>query len=274
MRDLYASVWLPVFSEAGLAVEKVGLAGRPLQATTVHERLSELLTVVSPPRLFSSLRPSKIVELLRLGVDENRWVGVDQVIAAFYEVPGLPRLESEAAIRQAIAAGVQERVFGLVGRTGRGEVSRLREASGYLVSPRAVQIGVLVPADNIEPAATFIIVPEAIESEAPPIPTPYQPQPTVDGATPSPGPTVVAPGHTRSTLGAGTDRRTAVRLAMRMTRREIFASANALANLADKAGSIQVTVKAEKADGFDPAWLHNAVLEPLEEADVRVEEQE
>ena len=58
-----------------------------------------------------------------------------------------------------------------------------------------------------------------------------------------------------------------------MTRREIFASANALANLADKAGSIHVTVEAEKADGFDPAWLHNAVLEPLEEADVRVEEQ-
>jgi len=59
---------------------------------------------------------------------------------------------------------------------------------------------------------------------------------------------------------------------MRMTRREIFASANALANLADKAGSIRVTVEAEKADGFDPAWLRNAVLEPLEEADVRVEE--
>jgi hypothetical protein len=279
MRDLYASVWLPVFSEIGLAIEKVGLAGRPLQATTVHERLSELLTVVSPPRLFSSLRPGKIVELLRLGVgaDENRAVGVDQVIAAFYEVPGLPRLESDAAIRQAIAAGVQEHAFGLVGRasqTGRDEVSRLREASGYLVSPRAVQIGVPVPADNIEPAAAFIIVPEAIESEAPPIPTPYQPQPTVGGATPSPGPTVVAPGITRSTPGAGTDRRTAVRLAMRMTRREIFASANALANLADKAGSIQVTVEAEKADGFDPAWLHNAVLEPLEEADVRVEEQE
>ena len=169
IRDLYASVWLPVFSEAGLATEKVGLAGRPLQATTVHERLSELLTVVSPPRLFNSLRPGKIVELLRLGVgaDENRAVGVDQVIAAFYEVPGLPRLQSEAAIRQAIAAGVQERAFGLVGRTGRDETSRLREASGYLVSPRAVQIGVLVPADNIEPASTFIIVPEAIESEAP-----------------------------------------------------------------------------------------------------------
>ncbi len=56
-----------------------------------------------------------------------------------------------------------------------------------------------------------------------------------------------------------------------MIRREIFASSNALANLADKAGGIEVTVEAEKADGFDPAWLRNAVLEALEEADVRVE---
>lgn len=274
MRDLYASVWLPAFSEAGLTIEKVGLAGRPLQATTVHERLNELLTAVSPPRLFSTLRPAKIVELLRLGIGagENRAVGVDQVIAAFYEVPGLPRLESDAAIRQAIAAGVQERVFGLVGRAGRDEVSRLREASGYLVSRRAVQIGVAVPADSIEPAAAFLIVPEAIESEAPPPAfTPDQPQPAIGGATPTPSPTAITPGVTHPTPGA--DRRTSVRLAMRMTRREIFASSNALANLADKAGGIQVTVEAERADGFDPAWLRNAVLEPLEEADVRVEEQ-
>ncbi len=137
-----------------------------------------------------------------------------------------------------------------------------------------MQIGVAVPADSIEPAAAFIIVPEAIESEAPP------PRPHLTSRNP---PLAARPHHpvrpsshqalTRPTPGAGSDRRTAVRLAMRMTRREIFASSQALANLADKAGSIQVTVEAEKADGFDPAWLRNAVLEPLEEADVRVEEQ-
>ena len=39
---------------------------------------------------------------------------------------------------------------------------------------------------------------------------------------------------------------------------------------AQGAGSIRMTVEAEKAEGFDPAWLRNAVLEPLEEADVVV----
>ena len=58
-----------------------------------------------------------------------------------------------------------------------------------------------------------------------------------------------------------------------MNRGQLYASFNAIGNLAQEAGSIRVTVEAEKADGFDPAWLRNAVLEPLEEADVGVEEQ-
>lgn len=52
--------------------------------------------------------------------------------------------------------------------------------------------------------------------------------------------------------------------------RKIFASANALAN---KAGCIELTVEVGKANGFDPAWLRNAMLEPLGEADVRVQEE-
>lgn len=55
---------------------------------------------------------------------------------------------------------------------------------------------------------------------------------------------------------------------MRMTRQQLYASFNAIANLADKAGSIEVTVEAVNAEGFDPVWLRNAVLEPLDEADV------
>jgi len=30
-------------------------------------------------------------------------------------------------------------------------------------------------------------------------------------------------------------------------------------------------VEAQKLDGFDPAWLRNAVLEPLDEADVEID---
>lgn len=58
-----------------------------------------------------------------------------------------------------------------------------------------------------------------------------------------------------------------------MTRQQLYASFNALANLADAAGSILMKVVAQKLDGFDPGWLRNAVLEPLDEADVKVEEE-
>jgi hypothetical protein len=33
-----------------------------------------------------------------------------------------------------------------------------------------------------------------------------------------------------------------------------------------------MTVEAHKLDGFDPNWLRNAVLEPLDEADVEIED--
>lgn len=38
--------------------------------------------------------------------------------------------------------------------------------------------------------------------------------------------------------------------------------------LADLAGKVTVTVKAEKADGLDKAKLQNGVMEPLREADL------
>jgi len=41
-----------------------------------------------------------------------------------------------------------------------------------------------------------------------------------------------------------------------------------MANLADLAGKVTVTIKAEKADGLDKAKLENGVMEPLREADL------
>jgi hypothetical protein len=64
---------------------------------------------------------------------------------------------------------------------------------------------------------------------------------------------------------------TTVRLSMKMTRQQLYASFNAIGNLADAAGVIRVSVEASKPGGFDPNWLKNAVLEPLDEADVNVE---
>jgi hypothetical protein len=58
---------------------------------------------------------------------------------------------------------------------------------------------------------------------------------------------------------------------MTLNRQQIYQSFNAIGNLTEKAGTIQVTVEAKAPDGFDPVWLRNAVLEPLEEADVEIQ---
>jgi hypothetical protein len=264
IRNLYQSIWLLVMGEKGLEIEKVSLAGRPLRAHGIHERLIELLTKVLPRRLFTSVTPEKIVELMRLGEGEepSQAVGTDHIVESFYGVLGFPRLESEAALRQAIAQGVQQGTFGYVGRTGQEEIDRLREGGGYLISPKAARIGVDLPEGEVDLSSAFIVLPMVIEAEAPQPPTPPGPEPLPPG--PGPQPPVPPPPPPVTT-------QTTVRLSMRMTRQQLYASFNSIGNLAEAAGSVHMTVEAQKLDGFDPTWLRNAVLEPLDEADVEVE---
>ena len=51
-------------------------------------------------------------------------------------------------------------------------------------------------------------------------------------------------------------------------RDQLFTAWNAVANLADMAGKVAVTVKAESQEGFDNGKLQNGVMEPLREADL------
>ena len=66
--------------------------------------------------------------------------------------------------------------------------------------------------------------------------------------------------------------RTRVALRMRLNRAQLYQTFNALANLADKAGAIEVSVTADSLQGFDPVWLRNAVQEPLDEAGIELKE--
>jgi hypothetical protein len=274
IRNLYQSVWLPTAGKGGLGLEKVTMSGRPLQAQGIHERLIELLTEVLPPRLFRSVTPDKILELMRLGEGPEAALGIKtaQIVESFFSVPGFPRLESEAVLRRAIAQGVRDGVFGYVGRAGQVEVGQLKEGGGYVVSPRLARIEVDLPEDEIDLSIAVIVLPQAIELEEA-SPGPAEPgvttpaDPTLPGAAP-PGPAAPGAGPVSPEPAVI---HTSVRLRMRMTRQQLYASFQAIGNLADAAGAIRVTVEADKLDGFDPTWLRNAVLEPLDEADVEVE---
>jgi hypothetical protein len=273
IRDLYQSVWLPVMIEGKLDIEAVTMAGRPLAAHGVHERLIELLMKVSPPKVFTTVTADKIVELMRLGIGENAPLAVNlaQIVESFYSVPGFPRLESASVLQKAIAEGVEAGTFGYVGRTGEIEVDRLRESSEYSVSPKQVRIGTHLPEAQVDMSTGFIVLPEAVEPETPAETTEQDDTALAQTAisteiTDADTTLTGTTGQTASQLQA------TVNLRMWVNRQQVYATTNALANLAQQAGSIRVTVEAYKPEGFDPNWLQNAVLEPLDEAEVELDE--
>ena len=56
-----------------------------------------------------------------------------------------------------------------------------------------------------------------------------------------------------------------VQLSFTANRDQIYNAWNVIANLADLAGKIEVTIRAESEKGFDKSKLQNGVLEPLRE---------
>jgi hypothetical protein len=59
-----------------------------------------------------------------------------------------------------------------------------------------------------------------------------------------------------------------VQLELTLNRDQLYNAWEALANLADMAGTVTVTVKAESPTGFDKRKLQNGVFEPLRESDL------
>lgn len=264
-RNLYNAIWLPVSNEGKIDLEKIDIGARPLGTTTIHERLMELLTNVQT-KVYSTLKAHKLLEYMHLddsAKDQGgRPLGIstNQIVDAFYENLGFPRLVDDRIIRRAIAQGVKEGYFGFAGRSDRIAGDKLREGSGYFVSRSQVVINKDLPEDEIDLSAGVIVLPSAIEQEA--APTPPADMTSTPGETPQPGQPAVRyeVGKERSQA------QTHVELRLRLTRSQLYASFNALANLAEKAGSIEVAVIADSMSGFDPVWLRNAVQEPLDEA--------
>lgn len=273
LRDLYGEVWLPVLDNGQIAVQPIAIGGWPLQATTVHERFMELLTVTSPRRLFPTITPQKLAELMRLGEEGGQHaVTVGQVIDAFYGVLDFPRLESSAAILRAISAGVREGRFGYVGAQGAPQITAAREAGGYLVDAHLARIRSELRTDEIDPNVGFLVAPAAIAPAAPPAAATTPGSPGIASGGEGLGASDAEVERSGSPLppSGGVQRPVRVRLALRLTRQQLYNSFNAIGNLAEQAGSIDVTVTATRPDGFDAGWLRNAVTEPLDEADIPV----
>jgi len=269
---LYMEVWVPRSEAGGLVVAPVAFGGRPPQTTlndkkqaAIHERIIELITQVQK-RVFTTAVPTKIVELFKLGEGEPPCMGIRtaDVVEGFYSFPGFPRMMSQEVVRKAIARGVGE---GIVGYCS-GSVPTLGGDGKFEVSPDKVRCGCQVADDEVDLDSGFIMLPAAIPqptTASGPGPIPPGPGPV----PPGPGPGPVPPGPTTpgpTPPPEQSEKR--VQLSFAADRNALFTAWNAMANLADMAGKVQVTVDAESPDGFDKSKLQNGVLEPLREADL------
>ncbi len=267
---LYTEVWLPRAEGGGIGIETVAVGGRPLQTTLnekkeamIHERVMELLTSVQP-RVFSTLTPGKIVELFKLGEGKPPKLGArtSELVEGFYSFLGFTRLTASGVIRKAIARGVQEGAFGYIA----GAVPEIGADGKYQVPLAKVRFNAGVAEDEIDLESGFLMLPQAIPQPAPtPGPTPVPPTgpgpgPVGGGPSGGPGVTPLPP--------PGAPPQKVVEIVFSADRDQLFKAWNAVANLADLAGKVSVTVRAESEKGFDRSKLQNGVIEPLKEADL------
>jgi len=194
-------------------------------------------------------------------LEEDKWVKVSG---------WQPRAAAEAAIRKAIAKGVQDGHFGYA--------SGPKPAPGpdgkFQVALSKVRFKTPVTDDEIDLESGFLMLPQAIPQSAsatgaePTLVAPGQETPptvgTGGGTTVLPDVTV--PSQTATPPMPATDK--ALELTFTADRNGLFTAWNAIANLADMAGQVQVTIRATSEKGFDKSKLQNGVLEPLREANL------
>ena len=280
-RELYTAVWLPRVQDGELEIEKVERGGRPLQATSVHERIMELLTSVGTPHIHGSVTPRKIAERVRLGerLSEGEpplmGIKVSDVLESFFRDIAPPRLESASVLRKGIARGISEGVFAYTSAGAIHELPVLGPDGRYQVNRDKVIIGRSIADDEIDFDSGFLMMPAAVP-EAPasqpagafPVDTDAVPPPSVHEDLAGIG---MGAGTESLTTGAeASGRKKRVAFAFEATREQVFKAFPAIANLADKSdgGKVRIRIDGSSAAGFDPSWLRNAVDEPLDEADI------
>jgi Protein of unknown function (DUF499) len=269
---LYAEVWLPKVSSDGIVIDVVAIGGRPLQTTLnekkqarVHDRVMELLVDVQR-RVFSTVNPSKIVELFKLSEGNPPTLGIKtaEVVDGFYSFLGFPRLVESAAIKKGIARGIQDGLFGYYS----GATPVFGNDGKYQVPLARVRFNAVVSEDEIDLDTGFLMVPAALPVvPPPPITEGTSPVTTSGGEVPTESP--IPPGGMSSPTPPTTaEAQKTVALNFSANRDQLFTAWNAIANLADLAGKVNVTVRADSEAGFDRSKLQNGVLEPLKEANL------
>jgi hypothetical protein len=270
---LYTEIWLPK-QNGGLTVETVAIGGRQVTSrlddqkrAAVHKRAMELLLEIQK-RVFTSVVPSKMIELFQLG-DSKPGAKISEIVDGFYSFLGFTRLEDVRAIKKAVVKGVGDGVFGLY----TGALPALGSDGKYQVALTRVRIDAAIGEDEVDIDSGFLMLPSAIPQPAPAtpagVPAPGAPPTPTGGdlAFPGPGAPITSSPMPPITPGAGPQKVVDLSFTVSGSDR-LYMAWQAIANLADMAGKLGITVHAESEGGFEKSKLQNGVLEPLREVDL------
>lgn len=267
LRSLYTALWVLCQGEGQVVVEKLALGGRPLRSQGIHQRLMEYLKEVEG-RVTETLKPHRLLEFLGEQPDASRRAAIEmKTLRDYYfgspDAPVVP--VDQEVLQRAVAEGVRQGLFAYALK------DRVRQESGLpRVRAGDAVLAREVPSDEIDLERGYLLLPECVESPAPvPPPAGGPPEPKPDTEPPAPGPHGSTPPEPGGPTSPAHRR---VSMTMRLGKTLLYKTFNPLANLAERAGTIRVTVEAEHPEGFDPVWVRNAVREPLEEAGVEFED--
>jgi hypothetical protein len=256
----YELVELPVEAgEGGLLpyeFEEIDLSARIGLGRVVHDRVLEGLA----NHVFESITPQKLASLLRLG-PERRCVACSEVVDAAFSYLQFPKLRSEAAIREAVAAGAMKGVFGYVSMAS-------ADGDGLRVRPELVRIGTATGSDEIDLGEGAFLLERAYAHELAELPE----EPAAVIEVESVGGTEPPPSVTTDS-GARVAKGRRLTMSFRVGKTELFDAMQVLAALSDESSQVDasVTVNAEANETFDRTWVRNALRERLEEAGIDVE---
>src|SRR5262249_28022626 len=127
-----------------------------------------------------------------------------------------------------------------------------------------VRFNTPVGEDEIDLDSGFLIMPQAVPV-APTHATGTRLTAVETGNTGEP-PLILSPPPNESPVGSAQQK--SVEISFSAGRDQLYSAWNAIANLADLAGKVNVTVRADSPEGFDKGKLQNGVLEPLRESDL------
>ena len=210
------------------------------------------------------MAPGKLIELYRFGEDGAAEPGIatGRLSEGFFSFLGFPRVQDAEVVRKAIARGVEAGLLGYAtGRPTLGEDGRYRLDRTRIAFERNVAD------EEIDLDSGFIMIPAALPER------PVEPSTTAGGEEAQTGATEPAGLGIRETPepyvpsppSPATASEHEIVLSFTADREALFHSWNALANLADLAGTISIKATATKEDPFDKGKLENGVLEPLRE---------